>query len=115
MVADQIEDHVVVFAPACEVIAAVVDDVVGTERAHEFGVACACDRGHFCADRFGDLHGECAHSPGCAVDQNLLARLETARVSQPEERGHAGERHRRRLAEVRLAGIRASSRAGAAT
>lgn len=53
--------------------------------------------------------------PGCAVDQNLLARLETARVSQPEERGHAGERHRRRLAEVRLAGIRASSRAGAAT
>jgi len=42
-------------------------------------------------ERFGDLHGECAYAPGCAVDEDALARLNFALIAKPLQRGYAGD------------------------
>jgi hypothetical protein len=56
--------------------------MVCTDRAHQVqiaGTAYACD---FSLERFGDLHCKRTHTTGCAIDQNLLPRLDLSLIAQ---------------------------------
>ena len=72
MVPDVVEDQVITFRAAGEVLARVVDDVVGTDRAKKVRVLRTGHAGHGSTHGLGDLHGEGAHAARCAVDEDLL-------------------------------------------
>ena len=71
-----VEDHVVAPAAAGEVVAGVVDDVVGAERSDQVHLRRAAHAGDFGAERLGDLHGERPHASGRADDQDLVPGLD---------------------------------------
>jgi hypothetical protein len=55
---DEIEDEVVRLVGIGEVLTAVVDDVVSTERPHEVKLAGVVDAGHVRTESFGELDRE---------------------------------------------------------
>src|SRR6266511_3046695 len=89
-----------------EVRLRVVDDVVCSDRPDHVDVPRAADAGYLRPERLGDLHGERAHAPRRAVDQNLLARPNLALVAEPLQRGDRRQRHRRRLLEGQAGRLR---------
>lgn len=95
----QIEDDVVSPLPVGEVLAAVVDDVVGTERPNHLQVACAADAGHLRAQGLRDLDSEVSDAARCAIDQDRLAPLDPAVVAETLQRGDRGQGHGRSLFE----------------
>ena len=110
-----VEQQVVLLGAPGEILAGVVDDVVGAERLHEVGVSRAAHRGHFRAERFRDLHGEGPDASRRTIDQNLLPRLELSLVAQTLERGERRRRHGRRLFERQVSRLQcdgASASAG---
>jgi hypothetical protein len=58
------------------------------QRVHHFQVPRASHRGDFRPKRFGDLHGECSHTTGGAINQNLLPWLNVSIVPQSLQGGH---------------------------
>ena len=62
-----------------EVVAGVVDDVVGAERADQVDLGGAAHAGDLGAERLGDLHGERADASRRADDQHLLPGLDLRR------------------------------------
>jgi hypothetical protein len=100
---DQIEDQVVGLPPR-EVLAAVVDDVVGAERAHELELAGVVDTRDMSTESLGELDGERARPTAAAVDGHAPA-VRGADRALERDRCRLGDR--RRLGErqlVRLAG-----------
>ena len=63
----------VVRLPVGEVLAVVVDDLVGTERAHEVELAGVVDAGHVCAGPLGQLDRERPGTSAAAVDKHATA------------------------------------------
>ncbi len=59
-----------------EIFFRVVDYMIYTVLAHRIQFYRAVDAGHFCLERFGDLHSERACATTCSVDQNLLSGLD---------------------------------------
>jgi hypothetical protein len=57
-VRDQIQDQVVRLVGAGEVVAAVVDHLVGSQRPHELELAGVVDTGNVCAGPLGQLDRE---------------------------------------------------------
>ena len=103
---DVVEDDVVALWALGEVLARVVDDVVGAERADQLELAGAADAGHLGAHRLGDLHGEGADAAAGARDEDLLAGPDAGYVAQRPEGGEPGHRHGRGLLEGEPRGLR---------
>jgi len=57
-----IKDHVVLQSAAREVLACVIDDMLGTDRLDEFNVSGTADTGDFGSEGPGDLHSERSHA-----------------------------------------------------
>ena len=55
---DEVEDEVVRLVATREVLTAVVDDFVSTERPHEVELAGIVDTGHVCTEPLGELDRE---------------------------------------------------------
>src|SRR5271163_3487280 len=70
-----------------EILASVVDDMVGAEGAGGVDFGGAADGGDFGIEGFGDLDGEGAHAAGGTVDQNFLAWLDAAVVPKTLQGG----------------------------
>ena len=102
-VASDVEDHVVAVLPGSEVVARVVDDVIGAESSDQIHLRCAADAGDLGSESPGDLHDERAHASRRADDQHLLPRLHV-RLADCLERGDPGDGRGGRLleGEVRL-------------
>ncbi len=86
---DVVHDDVVLAAALREIIARVVDDVVGTERADQLDVPRAAYTRHLGAQRLGDLHGKRADAARGAIDQHFLPGLERGAVAQRLQRREA--------------------------
>ena len=99
VVAHVVEDEVVALAPRREVLAGVVDDVVGADGADQLHVPGAGHAGDLGTERLGDLHGERAHAARRPVDQDLLSGLDLAVVAKELEGGRGGDADGRRLLE----------------
>ena len=69
-VSDESDDHVVAVTGVGEVLAGVLDDVVGAERGDELDTVAAAHACDLPAKRLGDLHRERAHPSSGAVDQH---------------------------------------------
>ena len=67
---DEIEDQVVRLVAASEIVAAVVDHLVGAERPHELELAGVVDSGHVRPKTLGQLDGERARATAAPVDQH---------------------------------------------
>ena len=108
-VAGDVEDQVVAAGAVGEVVTGVVDDVVGTEGAHQVELRGAAHAGDLRPERLGQLHGVAADAPGGADDQHLLPCLDPADVGQRLQRGEPAETGTTAAcSKVRLAGLRAS-------
>ena len=100
-VAADVEDDVVAVLAVGEVLARVVDDVVGAEGADQVHLRGAAHAGDLGAERLGDLHGEAAHAARRADDQHVLPGLHppwsrTACSAVSPGDGHGGRLARRR-------------------
>ena len=94
-----VKHEVVALLTFGEVLLRVVDDVVGADRPDQVLLRRAAHAGHLSAERLGDLHGERADASSRADDQDLLPRLDAARVAQRLEGGETGHRNGGRLLE----------------
>src|SRR5450631_941602 len=95
-----IEKQIVTFALLSEVIAGIVNDPVGTKRAHQFDILCAAHASYVSPKRLRNLHGKGADSSGRAVNQDLLPRLKVSFVAEPLQRGKPCDWHSSRLVEA---------------
>ena len=86
-----VENQVVAVLAVDEILAGVVDDVVGTEGANGLGHAGAVDGSDLSAERLRQLDGVGSDTSGRADDQDLLARSEVADISERLERGDSGD------------------------
>ncbi len=86
---DHVEDEVVARPRPCVILARVVNDMAGAQRAHEIELRIVVYTGHFGTIETCDLHGERAGAAARAVNQDLLPRSEIAlqgwRARQPVE------------------------------
>ena len=73
---DVVEDEVVLLSAPGEVVAGVVDDVVGADRTDQVHVPGAAHAGDLGPERLGDLHRERADAAGGTIDEDLLAGLD---------------------------------------
>src|SRR5439155_24908193 len=88
-IASDVEDDVVAVARG-EVVAGVVDDVVGAEGSDEFNLGGAAHAADFGTEGLRDLHGERAHASRRADDQYLLSGLHV-RLADGLKRGASGD------------------------
>jgi len=106
-VAGDVQDEVVALGPVREVIASVVQDVVGADRGDQIGLGRAADAGDLSSEGLRDLHSVGADATGRAGDQHVLSWLEAPGVTQALQGSQPGDRDGRGLAEGeagRLAG-----------
>src|SRR5204863_343958 len=82
-----VQHQVEPLAGAREVLGAVVDDLVGADRADQLDVVRAADPDDLRAVRLRKLHGERADAAGRAVDQHLLPAFEATGVNEGDQRG----------------------------
>ena len=92
-VAANVEDHVVAVLAVGEILAAVVDDVIGAEGSHHIDLRCAAHTGDVGSERLGDLHSEVAHSSRGTDDQHRLTGLDPSVVAHCLEGGEPRDRH----------------------
>src|SRR5450755_4212420 len=106
MVPNAVENDVVTPITRGEILLGVIDDSVRADRPDHVHIARTAYAGDVRAETLRDLHGECAHASGRAVDQRLLPRPEPPLVAKPLQRGDRGYRRGGRLLKsdvVRLA------------
>ena len=94
-----VDDQVVALRPVGEVVAGVVDDVVGAERADQVELGRAGDAGDLCTGGLCDLYGVAADPTRCADDEDLLPGLDPADVDHGPLCGDRGHRHHGGLLE----------------
>jgi len=99
VVAYVVEDEVVLPPGLREVLPAVVDDVVGADRANQLDIPGAAHAGHLRAEGLGDLHRERADPTRRAVDQDRLPGRDMAVIAKRLEGDHRRHRDRRGLLE----------------
>src|SRR5438552_10859462 len=97
MIRNVVENDVVTFRTFSEILFRVIDDVIRAERSNKIDIPRTADASHICAERLGDLHSECSHTSGRAVNQNLLPRLNLSFVAKALQRGDARYVERSRL------------------
>jgi integrase len=83
--------------PVGDVVAGVVDDLVGADRADQLELGRAGHPGHLRAERLGQLHPERPNPAGRPDDQDPLLRLDLALIPKALEGGEPGDGHDRRL------------------
>jgi hypothetical protein len=91
--------------PLGEVLAGVVDDVVGADRPDQVQVPGAAHAGHVRSEVLRELDGEGAHAARRADDQDLLPWPYPPLVAQALQGGQPGQRHGRRLLEGQVGGF----------
>src|SRR6266850_6026902 len=92
MVRHEVENYVVLFSTAGEILSGVINDVICAYGADHFHIPRTANAGNLSAKRFGDLYSERTHASGGAIDQDLLARLNlslVAKTLQGNESRHA--------------------------
>ena len=97
MAAD-VEDHVVAMVAGREVIAGVVDDVIGAEGSNQIDLGGTAHTSDFRTESLGDLNGKRANAARRADDQHLLPRLHV-RLADGLQRGTARDGDGRGLRE----------------
>jgi hypothetical protein len=97
-----------VAGPVGEVLAGVVNDLVGAEGADQLHLGRAGHPGDLCAERLGQLHGERSYPTGRPDDHDLLAWLQLPRVAEGLQGGEAGDGTAAACSKLRLAGLGAS-------
>ena len=75
MIAGEIENKIVADRTGCKIFLSIVDDTVGPEGSDQIGIARAAYGGDLRTEDFAELHCECAHAAGRAVDVDALAGL----------------------------------------
>ena len=74
-------------SPVGDILAGVVDHVVGAERADQLQLGGAGHPGHLGAERLGQLDRERPHPTGRPDDQHPLARLDFSHIAEALEGG----------------------------
>src|SRR4029078_6401428 len=92
---DEVDERVVRLIRAREVLAAVVDHLVGTERAHEVELAGIVDARDMRTAPLGELDRETARAATTAVDKHAGPVPRSDRSLQ-RDRGRLGDRRRLR-------------------
>src|SRR4029077_15100547 len=105
MVTNEIEDQVVTFGPIGEILFGIINHVIGSDGTDKIDIARAANAGHFCAERFRDLHRESANASGRAVHQDLLTGLNVAFVAETLQRGDSRDWNRSRFFEYDVVGL----------
>src|SRR5206468_104586 len=100
------EDDVVAFARLGEIVARVVDDVLGADRPDKVHLARAANAGDVASEGLGDLHDERPTAPRRTDDEHRLSLLNLADLSDGLERGRAGDGNSRRLLEGEVRRLR---------
>ena len=95
-----------------EILLRVVDDSIRADGANHLHISRAANAGHICAEGFGDLHCEGAHTSGGAVDQDLLAGLYLSLVAKALQCGEGRDRQGA-SSNVTLCGLMANDDSGA--
>ena len=96
-----------------EVLARVVDEVVGTHGKHQVALGAARDAGDLGAVGLRDLDGEGADTATRADDQDALAGLYVRHVADRHEGSDTGDRRGGRLLDREARGLAQERRAGA--
>ncbi len=110
----RVQDQVEASPAGGEVLARVIDDVVGADRSDQVQLRRAAHAGDLGAERLRDLHGERADAARGADDEHPLARSEPSLVAQPLERRAGRDRDGGGLLEREVGGLwRDPGRAGA--
>ena len=97
MVANEIEDHVVLVVAAREILKGVIDGAIRADGLHKCHVTRAADASEMCAEPFTNLHGKRADATRCPNDEHALSGLHTATVPKPLQSRDARDRSRSRL------------------
>jgi hypothetical protein len=105
-----VEDEVPAAHPVGHVLAGVVDDVVGADRADQVDLGRAGYPGHRTPWPAGPRTTPPRRPPD---DQDALSRLDLANIAQPLESREPRDGDGRRLLKLRVAGLRASWSSGA--
>src|SRR6266496_4711783 len=94
-----VEDQVIMLPVSGEVLPAVIDDPIRTDRSDHVHVPGAAHARHVGTERLGDLHAEGAHASRCAVDQDLLPGPNLSFVPEALEGGFCRYGHGRSFLE----------------
>src|SRR6266540_5334328 len=97
MVRHEIEDHIVVFTTAGEILSRVINDLVCADGPDHFHIPRTANAGNLSPKRLPDLYSESTHASGGAIYQDLLAGLNLPLVAQTLQGGESRHRHRSRL------------------
>src|SRR5215211_3670009 len=92
-----VEDQVVALIALGEILARVVDDVIGADGSDHLHLRGAAHAGYVCAERLGDLHGVDPHSSRRTDDQHFLPRAHLSVIAQGLQGGRAHDGYHRRL------------------
>ncbi len=103
--AEAVQHQVVAAQELFEVLAAVVDDDVGAELAHEVHVGGTCGGRDGRAEMLGELDGDRSDSPGAGVDEDLLPGSHVAALNERLPRGQCDQRQRARLLHADRCGL----------
>src|SRR5579883_1209439 len=106
----RVDDEIVERWLTGEVLTGVVDDPVGSDRAHEVDVPRAAHARHLGAERLRDLHGERAHASRRAVDEDLRAGPDPPLVAQRVTAVTAASGTAAACSKVTFAGFRTRAR-----
>src|SRR5919204_641452 len=106
MVPYVVEDEVVPLALLREVLAGVVDDVVGADRADQVHVPRAAHAGHVRSERLRKLHREGTDAARRTVDQDLLPGSHLALVAKRLQGDEAGQGSGRGVLEREVGRLR---------
>ena len=102
---DVVHDDVVLPATLGEILARVIDDVIGAKRADQLDIPGTAHARHLGAQRLRDLHGESPDAARGAIDQYLLPGLERGAVAQRLQRREARHVDGSRLLEADTRGF----------
>src|SRR5439155_8590897 len=89
MVWNIVENYIVTLFAFGEVLFRVINHVICAERSDKIDISRTAHTSHIRAERFRDLHRECAHASRRAVNQDLLTRLDFSFVAKSLQRRDA--------------------------
>src|SRR6266436_3312957 len=97
MVRHEVENYVVLFSTAGEVLSGVINDVICADGPDDFHIPRTANAANLSAKRFSDLYSERTDASGGAIDQDLLARLNLSLVAKTLQGSESRHRRRSRL------------------
>src|SRR5262249_20579866 len=95
-----VKDHIVAIQAGHEVLAAIVNDVVGPKRLDKLHVRMSTGSAGLCSERLSDLNGKVTDTARPSEDENIGTLRQLAQIAQRLQGSAACDRERRGLGEA---------------